>query len=500
MHRDIRAVSLVCVVGVGVVRIGAAHADLGVPIGQTRPVSNDAGLNPIYNYAPIVATDGHGLWIAAWQLSRTAAYAGFQGVYARSLDSGINWSASRSLNPNASSQTTGDTRPGIASDGHGHWVAVLQSTQSISGGVRSQIKTVRSIDNGVNWSAAVPLNPNAAANTMDELEPAVATDGQGRWIAVWRRGDGSSSSLTGFDIVFSRSDDNGASWTAPLPRATGVAFDSAPRIVADGAGDWIIVWSSSEDCFFARSTEDGANWSMPAYLNPNSATAASDIQTDVTADGQGHWVAVWSSNDTFGGTLGANRKILVARTLDNGANWSLPVPLSTPAAAEFDSQPSITSDRHGNWAAAWSRANKPADKTDIVGARSIDFGASWSSPSVIGTIANGDTTVSPRIATDGRGEWVTIWRIEEASLNSHVVAAHIGLPDCNQNQIGDPLETGIGLSLDINHNSVPDLCEINPRPPPPNGGCGVGLCGANAAAFTPLTAVALVGLRRRRRR
>jgi len=475
------------------------RADLGVPISQPRPVSADNGLDPIFNYNPVLATDGHGLWVGAWQLSSTVPYAGFEVVFARSLDSGENWSSAHSLNSNAATQTVGDIVPGIATDGQGHWVAVWQSTLPGTGS-QSIILTARSIDNAANWGLPKPVNSNFANNTFAELEPAIATDGKGLWIAVWRTGDASSASTTGFDIVYARSADNGATWTPPLPLGSNFAFNATPRIAADGQGHWIIVWSSTDDCFFVRSIDSGVNWSSPAFLNANGPTAASDIDPDIAADGLGHWVAVWSSTDTLGGTIGANRKILVVRSLDNGANWSLPVPLSTPAAPELDSQVALTTDRQGNWAAVWSRANKGADKTDILAARSIDDGASWSGPSAIGTIANGDTSALPRIATDGRGEWVTVWHAQDASFNSHILSAHFGLPDCNQNLIGDPLETAAGISPDINFNGVPDICEVLALPPAQPTGCGGGMCGTGATMFAPLTMLGLVFMGRHNRR
>jgi len=473
----------------------AARADLGVPISQPRPIRADVGLDPIFNREPVIETDGQGLWIAAWQESSTVSYAGFEVLFARSVDRGGNWSVPVPLNANASASTAGDTCPSIATDRQGHWVAVWQSAIPVSAGVESEIKTARSIDNGANWSLPTPVNANAGTDPDDELDPSVVTDGQGHWIAAWRTGDANSSSTTAFDIVYARSIDNGANWTSPLPLSGNLAFDAIPRMATDGQGHWVVVWASAGQCIYVRSIDNGENWSAPALLNANGPALASEIQPDVSADGGGHWVAIWSSNDTLGGAVGANRKILVARSIDNGASWSGPAPLSTPAAAEFDSQPSLTTDRQGHWAAVWHRANKPAARTDVIVARSIDEGATWSSPSVIDTIANGDTTSSPRVATDGRGEWVTVWHTQDAAFNNHVLGAHFGLPDCNQNLIGDPAETALFLVPDLNFNRVPDVCEVLGLPPAASG-CGGGPCGVGAAAFAPLTLLAATRLRR----
>ncbi len=477
----------------------AARADLGVPISQRTPIRADDGIDPTFNREPVIATDGDGLWIAAWQESSTVAYAGFEVFVARSVDSGGHWSAPVPLNPNAFVDTNGDTGPSIATDGQGRWVAVWQSAVPDSTGVQSEIKTARSIDNGANWSLPTPVNANAAADPDDELDPAVGTDGQGHWIAAWRTGDANSSSTTAFDIVYTRSIDNGANWTSPLPLSGNLAFDSIPRMATDGQGHWVVVWAAAGRCIYVRSIDNGENWSAPALLSTNGSALSNEIQPDVSADGGGHWVALWSSNDTLGGAVGANRKILVARSVDHGASWSGPAPLSTPAAPEFDSQPSLTTDRQGNWAAVWHRANKTAGKTDVIVARSIDEGATWSSPSVLDTIANGDTTSFPRIATDGRGEWVTAWHTQDASFNSHVFSAHFGLPDCNSNLVGDPLETAAGISPDINNNRVPDFCEVLGLPPA-GSGCGGGPCGVGAAAFAPVTLLAATRLRRSSRR
>jgi Neuraminidase (sialidase) len=84
------------------------------------------------------------------------------------------------------------------------------------------------------------------------------------------------------DIVAARSTDNGATWSAPAPVNTDAAtdqsrFDQRPWVATDGHGQWIAVWesfatSTDMDIMFARSTDAGATWSAPAFLNNDFAS------------------------------------------------------------------------------------------------------------------------------------------------------------------------------------------------------------------------------------
>ncbi|MFH0793093.1 MAG: hypothetical protein V2A74_03575, partial [bacterium] len=66
--------------------------------------------------------------------------------------------------------------------------------------------------------------------------------------------------------------------------------------------------------------QGGSAWAAfgfgpPAALNSNAATDSSyDQSPQVTTDGAGNWVAVWSSDNSLGGTIGPDFDILVARS------------------------------------------------------------------------------------------------------------------------------------------------------------------------------------------
>ena len=97
-------------------------------------------------------------------------------------------------------------------DESGRWVAVWDSLDALDGtiGADSDILVARSTDNGATWTQPAPLNTNAASDSSGDINPDVATDGAGNWLAVWRLLGG-----TNVDILVARSTDGGATWTPP---------------------------------------------------------------------------------------------------------------------------------------------------------------------------------------------------------------------------------------------------------------------------------------------
>jgi len=221
-------------------------------------------------------------------------------------------------------------------------------------------------------------------------------------------------------------------WSYPAALNSNAATDSGsdypPQVTTDGGGNWLAVWPSDEnlggiigtdwDILVARSTNNGATWTAPAALNTNAATdSGSDMRPQVTTDGAGHWVAVWDSNDTLGGTIGTDPDILVARSTDNGVTWTAPAALNTDAATDGwgDWCPEVATDGAGHWVAVWWSfarfGGNPLGDWDIVVARSTDNGATWTAPAALNTNAGSDSGDDeyPQVATDGGSNWVAVW-------------------------------------------------------------------------------------------
>lgn len=142
-------------------------------------------------------------------------------------------------------------------------------------------------------------------------------------------------------------------------------------------------------------------------------------------DGRGTWVVVWSSTQLrFGGEgcLFCDSEVVAVRSTDNGQTWSEPFLLDPQRAHiddESDTQPSIASDRRGNWLIAWvsggSRKKGGRKDHDILFVHSTDNGRTWSAPAEIHSYAKTDRgkDVGPAVAVGDDGTWIVTWRSSE---------------------------------------------------------------------------------------
>ncbi len=282
------------------------------------------------------------------------------------------------------------------------------------------------------FGPAAVLNDNAAVDAGDDWNPVVATDGQGRWVAVWSSDDDLGGTIgTDRDILVSRSTDRGRTWTSPAPLNGNAAFDSGDdgsvALATDGWCHWLAAWQSNDtfggtlgadrDLLAASSTDSGATWSWPTVVNSNAATDSdSDYLGDLATDGLGLWVAVWESEENLGGTIGDDSDVLLARSTDNGATWSPVAVLNANAAGDLDDyDPTVRGDGAGQWVAVWHTRTDIGGNVgtdfDVAFARSSDGGATWGAPAILNDYAAGDAAADmvARVATDGYGTFLATW-------------------------------------------------------------------------------------------
>ncbi len=338
-----------------------------------------------------------------------------------------------SFMPNAASDSGNDSTPRLATDGLGNWVAVWTSLDDLGGtiGADTDILVSRSTDNGSSWTSPTALNSEAATDgSAEDREPRIITDAAGTWIAVWRSNHDVGVTGTDKDIYFSRSTDNGVTWSAMTPVNTTALGDTgsdiSPDLATDEAGVWVAVWSSNEDIgggdgtdydlYYSRSSDGGLTWSSPLDLSNASADAGADLSPKIAADGAGNWITVWDADGLQGGgSFGTD--IAFVRSLDNGASWSVPALIPTVPNWN-DRNASVATDKNGNWLVVWESNNTLGSTIgldeDILFSRSTDLGASWSPIAVLNRqIYTDNPDTRPHAVSDAAGHFVVVWHSTE---------------------------------------------------------------------------------------
>ncbi len=205
--------------------------------------------------------------------------------------------------------------------------------------------------------------------------------------------------------------------------------DLFPDIASSASGVWIAAWQTTDefaddsgagigadpDIVFVRSADGGANWSRPRALSTTAATdSGGDFTPGLATDSDGNWVCVWISTDSLGGRIGPDTDVVVSRSQDDGQTWSDPEPVAKSAeiddARGADLSPSIAFG-DGMFLIAYEVFGGFGPDADIVVVRSADAGLSWGDPISIKSTPGEDWAAdfSPRLATDGRGNWLCAW-------------------------------------------------------------------------------------------
>ena len=285
---------------------------------------------------------------------------------------------------------------------------------------------------------------NVSNNSDYSFTPQVAVDAAGNIYAVWEDDTANNS-----NILFSRSTDGGAAFSAPRNLSNSSGWSFGPRLLVDSQGGINVVWvdptPGNQDIFFTRSTDGGLTFSMPQNLSNDPADSGNP---QMAADSSGNISVVWENDDVTNGVLfthstdgttfsapvnlaknpsgsfgpqiavGADGSINVAweddfnfqsdisfsRSTDKGATFSTPKNVSSNAGNSFVTQ--IAVDLSGNIYVAWMD-NTPGNYAILL-SRSADQGVTFSSPKNLSN-SPGDSG-NPQIGVDANGGTYVIWQ------------------------------------------------------------------------------------------
>ncbi|MFC2155701.1 exo-alpha-sialidase [Acidobacteriota bacterium] len=301
--------------------------------------------------------------------------------YSRSSDTGATWSQP----VNISSSSGYSANPEIAVDSTGN-INVFWCDDTPG---NYQIYFKRSTDNGAGWSQAVRVS----SNPENSYSPVAAIDDSGNINVTYFAGGGLER-----DVYFSRSSDDGASWSQAVNTSNSPNPAIFPDLTLDNSGNISVVWqniiSGYQQILFSRSTDNGANWSQPKKI---SYLWGDNYYPLITADNAGNISATWL-NTQF-------KSLFFSRSADNGETWSQAKNISGNLSGTYYGY-AVAIDSAQNVNLAWGIG--PQNDIDISFIRSIDDGTSWS-PLVNISNSQGESRW-PTMAVDSAGNINVIWK------------------------------------------------------------------------------------------
>ncbi len=317
-----------------------------------------------------------------------------------------------------------DTHPVILSDGGSTWITMWEhwSNPSLYQTVLySYVLARRSTNNGQTWSTTFwPSCKSASACFEFAGKPYIATNKSGAWIAAWTENHSDTNTTRGKDVIYSRSLDNGASWSDPAiinaaPVGPGLGFYVTD--IAYGNNTWVITGTrfhaGRSQVFYFRSTNNGGTWSGPYYPDLSANLDATEPKIDT--DNKGHWVIAWFSYDS--GSAFSETGVRTVRSANNGVSWNSSVVPGFAQGALTYVDDIVYSKATNQWMIIWDSdvnlagstpAFSPAD--NLLYSISSNSGVSWSNAAwLYGNQNDSMGDGSARLHADNNGKVSVVW-------------------------------------------------------------------------------------------
>jgi hypothetical protein len=261
---------------------------------------------------PNIAVDGNNnlyLTMSVATLPPSAGTPGSQVFFTKSTDGGTAWNnvpEMRNLS-NSSINGIGALNPRIAVTKSGVTRAFVVYDDDTTGS--SQTYFVRSKKNA-NFQKAVDLSEPGEGG----FTPHLAIDPSGGVNIVWQAFD-----PTGMQTVFVRSTDFGVTFSPRIIVSGSSTLAQAPSIASDQNGLIHVAWqdgvSGSNEILFSRSTDQGGTFSAPVQVSAGPGPATTP---EVAADRLGGVNVVWVDQSTGTG------QVVISRSTDSGVTFSTP--------------------------------------------------------------------------------------------------------------------------------------------------------------------------------
>ena len=195
----------------------------------------------------------------------------------------------------------------------------LDSAEAVNivwGDTRDNLGTVvfvRSTDQGASFTAPVDVSRSSGV----AFDPEIAVDSSDGINVAWQDTAPGKSV-----IMFSRSTDGGETFSAPKQVSTGTGAATEAAIATDSAGRLSVVWvddsTGSSEAFYSRSTDNGQTFSEPFNV---SRFPGGDIHKPTVVASQNVVYVAFQNGDLFGEEMIKNEQVYIAKSEDAGLSF-----------------------------------------------------------------------------------------------------------------------------------------------------------------------------------
>ena len=259
-----------------------------------------------------IAGAGNAL-LAIWQVSGELPGMGpLQSMY--SLDGGQTWQ----IGKNPTGSEIDQSHPELLADQDGRFHLVWLDDRDENG--YQGIRYARTQDAGQHWALAQTVDDSTCSCCWNRLM--LGPDGQLN--ALYRN-------MEPRDMALAQSGDVGASWhKASTVGEFNWVFDGCPHnggaLAQSNQTLHSLVWTGAENkagLYYSRSADNGQTWSAPQAMGNGSLA----FHSDIAALDDAHVMAIWDVRGAEGST------VMSSKSLDNGGQWSTAQPISTPGSS-----------------------------------------------------------------------------------------------------------------------------------------------------------------------
>jgi hypothetical protein len=306
------------------------------------------------------------------------------------------------------SPTADDWEPAIAAAQTSPWVYMMTTRYTGPNACGNRCPTPhivlrRSNDGGVTWMADQFLC--VCQGQKGQFDPIVeVVPNTGHVYAVW---------MNDFDVFFSKSTNNGASWTVPVKTYGKVSWNDKPVLAVSDDGQHVYVsWNgpSGGDPYVAQSHNAGVTWTQTKIVDSPRYFFAFD--GDVLPNGT---VVFSQSSVAYTGPGAAPEgqvQVHAIRSTNQGSSWSNIVVDSVELGAEcvaagctsdyYLGHSAVSADASGALVMLYDGATTAGGPQTVWSRRSTDGGATWSARTALST--SGVFSSFPAMESRGAGD------------------------------------------------------------------------------------------------